>query len=135
MRFKECDKEAPEAASEVPDLSQQQSSERTVHHGHLDPVARSRDALYKLLGRHISSGAAAPQDSASKPARSSTTPAFEAPLSVPVFSRRREVGALFDTMHWQLFPRQLLAFLLDVLLSTGAHPIIAWMSRDLLNAF
>lgn len=89
MRFKEGDKEAPEAATEVPDLSGQQSS---VHHGHLDPIKRSRDALNKLLGRHSSSEVAAPEAPASRQASSSTTPAFEAPLSVPVFSRRREVG-------------------------------------------
>lgn len=95
MRFKEGEK--LEEDRPIPDLSQPpepaQAGESTVHHGHMDPIRRSRDALSKLLGRHSNHGdAGLPADSA-RSARSTTTPAFEAPLSVPVFSRRREVGA------------------------------------------
>jgi hypothetical protein len=83
--------------------SQSSRVQCTRCHGHLDPIKRSRDALNKLLGRHSSSGAA-PEAPASKPAESSsTTPAFEAPLSVPVFSRRREVGGPrcdSDAVNW-----------------------------------
>lgn len=84
-----------------PGLQREGDVTQAVHHGHLDPVARSRDALNKLLGRHERSNATPAAAVQPKPARSSKVPpAFEAPLSVPVFSRRREVGVVAEHCHF-----------------------------------
>lgn len=95
VRFKEGDKleeGQPPARSSAP--AQVTEPDTSVHHGHIDPIWRSRDALNKLLGRHShnsssSSDATLSQPPASRPSRA--LPAFEAPLNVPVFSWWREV--------------------------------------------
>lgn len=93
VRFKEGDRVDEQQAADVPQTT---DAKEEAHHGHLDPIARSRDALNKLLGRHSHTHNIA--DDVSQPAgkrvqrKSVHPPAFEAPLNVPVFSRRREVS-------------------------------------------
>jgi len=93
VRFKEGDRVDEQQAADVPQTT---DTKDNAHHGHLDPIARSRDALNKLLGRHSHTANIA--DDVSQPAgkhaqrKSVHSPAFEAPLNVPVFSRRREVS-------------------------------------------
>lgn len=86
VRFKEGDElEEGQPADPAPQVTDR----------HIDPIRRRRDAQYKLLGRHSHSGSSSSSDAtlaqpqASLPSRA--LPAFEAPLNVPMFSRRREV--------------------------------------------
>lgn len=108
VHFKEGDK--LKDGTPIPDLSQPpepaQAGDSTVHHGHMDPIRSSHDALNKLLGRHSSNGDAALPAASARGGRSATTPSFEAPLNVPVFSRRREVGAMEHMLPMQLGAQQ-----------------------------
>ena len=103
VHFKQGDKmeegsipqKAPPPTEVTPPTGEAAPTDTTPHHGHLDPVARSKDALSKLLGRHSETHSI---DSATKSTtprtqhKSKQPPAYEAPLNVPVFSRRREVS-------------------------------------------
>lgn len=99
MRFKEGDRDGGQQDDQAvtPNTPSPDSNPPTTHQhhqGHVDAIARSRAALNKLLGREPHSAGA---DTAAAPANKPVSvqprrvPAFEAPLNVPVYSRRREV--------------------------------------------
>jgi hypothetical protein len=114
VRFKELDRaeEVEKAVQEQEQgITRAQPAGDTKHGAKLDTAA-AREAIDGLLGRrrrHEHAQAQAATRPAPGAAPAPKQPAFEAPLSVPVFSRRREVfvgrvamAAFYASLQWEV---------------------------------